>query len=142
MHYFSNSSRAKLDTCHPDLQRLMEAVLQDVDITIICGVRSKDEQNEAYRIGHSQVQWPDSEHNIILPDDLSNAIDELPYFSERPHLHWFDKDGIWQHCQFVIGRAEELGIGVRSGADWDGDGVPTFLDKDETFFDGPHWELI
>lgn len=143
MYKFSSTSRARLDTCHPDLQELFEAVLQEIDITIVCGVRTEEEQESLFNETppKTQLHWPESRHNLFPGQEYSHAVDVMRYNPVPPHLDWHDKDGIWTFCGLVFDIAEEKGIEVRSGADWDGDGIPTFMDKDETFFDGPHWEL-
>jgi len=38
---------------------------------------------------------------------------------------------------YVKGRAQEMGVDLRIGADWDGD----FFTNDQSFHDAPHFEL-
>jgi len=110
---------------------------------IIEGHRGEIIQNEMYRTGKSQVQWPDSNHNLIP----SMAIDVMEYFPEKPHIHWSDLNAIEDFSHFVLATAEALfAQGVvthmlRSGVDWDMDGIRVDKDPDESFFDGPHMEL-
>jgi len=144
MPTFSQSSARKLNSCHPDLVRIFEEVIWMRDCTIIEGFRGKETQNEYYRIGKSQLKFPDGNHN----KHPSMAVDVMEYYSDRPHLHWTDKDGMENFANYVIGVADslldagEITHKIRWGADWDGDGVRVDKDPDESFFDGPHFELI
>jgi peptidoglycan LD-endopeptidase CwlK len=126
---FSARSQSRLNTCHPDLIRLFEAVIGDGhDCTIIEGHRGQEAQDEAFRTGRSKKQWPNGKHNSTP----SQAVDVMPFpidWSDRPRLEAFAK--------VVFAKAKELGVAIRWGGDWDQDG----LSSDERFFDGPHWEL-
>ena len=42
MPRFSNRSKTRLESCHSDLQRLMNEVIKHVDITVLEGYRSTD----------------------------------------------------------------------------------------------------
>ncbi len=142
MPEFGTTSSNRLRTCDQRLVAVFNRVIETVDCGIICGVRSAEDQAKAYDMGHTQAQWPHSKHNIRYPDHKSRAVDALPYHLLRPHYHWGDHEGIWKYAQFVLATASEMGIELVSGCDWNGDGVPTYLDNAETFFDGPHYELV
>lgn len=114
------------------------------DCTIVEGHRGQEVQDEYYRLGKSQVMYPGSNHNTFP----SMAVDVMPYHPDRPHLRWTDKDGMEVFAKFVMDTARDLyNAGeishlVRWGADWDMDGVRVDKDPDESFFDGPHFELF
>tara|TARA_R110002153_G_scaffold80035_1_gene203891 strand:+ start:145 stop:585 length:441 start_codon:yes stop_codon:yes gene_type:complete len=143
MPNFSQNSLRKLNSCHPDLIKIFEEVVWMRDCTVIEGFRGKETQNELYRTDKSQVKFPNGNHN----QQPSMAVDVMEYFPNKPHLHWSDKDGIEKFANYVIGVANsllasgEIEHKIRWGADWDGDGVRVDKDPDETFFDGPHFEL-
>ena len=129
MAKFSAISRERLETCHPDLQRLFQEVVKHFDCLILEGHRDKTHQDLYYSQGKSKLKWPHGEHNK-LP---SMACDVMPYpvdFKNIKRLYMF--------VGFVLGTARQMGIKVRSGYDWDGD---TDI-NDQQFHDGPHWELI
>ncbi len=141
MPKFSQKSRERLQTCHPELQRLFNEVVRDADCSIMCGHRGKDEQEKAVAAGFSKVQYQASKHNS-LP---STAVDVWPY----PFPGWPDEPGIdakenakrWEIWGFfagqVIATARQMGISIRWGGDWNGN-----LDlRDEKFRDLPHFEL-
>ena len=144
MPEYSRASSERLATCHTDLITIFTQVIYVRDCTIIEGHRSKARQNEMCRTGMSQIMWPDGKHNSIP----SEAVDVMEYFPDRPHLHWSDLDAIEDFSHFVLATAETLraqGViahGLRWGADWDMDGVRGDKDPDESFFDGPHYELF
>jgi hypothetical protein len=134
MPEFSKSSRLKLATCHPDLQLLFNRVIINRDCTIICGNRGEEEQNEAYENGFSRLKYPESPHNRMP----SMAVDVMPYSNAEPHIRWDDLESTYNFIGYVMGIADELGIRIRSGSDWD-------MDRDfhdQSFFDLPHFELV
>lgn len=137
MNNFSKNSKMRLLTCHPDLITLFKTIILDYDCSIICGYRGKKAQNEAFTLGNSQLQWPNSKHN----SSPSMAIDVAPY--EKTQIDW----GKLQSAEFagyVKGVADQLfrsGImshKIRRGIDWDFDND---ID-DTTFWDASHFELI
>ena len=146
MPTFSRTSTAKLDTCHADLITIFNEVIKTRDCTIVEGHRGEEEQNAHYYAvpRESWAKFPDSKHNS-LP---SKAADVMEYHPEKPHLHWEDKDGMEDFAIFVLATAERLfeegriAHKLRWGADWDQDGIRVDKDQDESFFDGPHFELV
>ncbi len=129
MPTFSETSRNRLLTCHPDLQAVFNAVILHTDCAILCGHRNQADQDEALRTGKSKLGWPNSAHNS-LP---SRAVDAAPF-----PIDWNDADRFLLFAGFVKGLAAGMGIKLRIGADWDGD----MTSKDQTFHDLPHFELI
>jgi len=139
MSNFSKTSKDRLDTCVPELQDLFNTVIKYYDCTILQGHRSKIDQQYAYSTKRSKVQWPNSKHNSYL----SEAVDVSPY-----PINW-GNTGTKKERQKAIARfyhfagyvkctAVQLGIKVRWGGDWDGDGDFS----DQSFDDLPHWEIL
>lgn len=127
-YQFGPASQQRLDTCHPDLQRLMAEVIRLVDFSVLCGHRDEAEQTRALNTGASKVAWPNSKHNS-LP---SLAVDIAPY-----PIDW-NNQARFAHLQGVVrGVAHMMGIRIRLGGDWDMDGDIT----DHKFIDWPHVEL-
>jgi len=69
-----------------------------------------------------------SQHNY----SPSRAFDLAPY-----PIDWQDRARFYVLAGVVLGAAADLGIDLRWGGDWDGDG--TF--QDQNFHDLPHFEL-
>ena len=112
---YSQRSIDNLSSAHPIFTVLMTAVLVKYDHTITCGLRGEEEQNEAFRNGWSTLKWPLSKHNKYP----SLAIDAGPFIDNK-----LSKD-IAESAVFgihVVAMADELGIPIRWGGDWDGDG--------------------
>lgn len=128
MPSFSDTSKQKLATCHPDLITLFEQVVIQYDCTILCGIRGEKEQTEAFRSGFSKLPFPESKHN----SSPSNAVDVSPY-----PIIWDDRERFYHFAGYVQGIANMLGINIRWGGDWDGD----FDFKDQRFMDLVHFEL-
>ena len=133
MPKFASKSLKNYKELHPDLQRLLAEAIKYVDFSIICGFRSKEDQDNAYTRGTSKVQWPDSKHNSYP----SEAADIVPYYKDGPHIRWNDKNGLYLFIGFIKGIAASMNINIRTGADWDGD----YDTKDQSFHDLPHIEL-
>lgn len=129
MPKFSKTSQDRLDTCHEDLQRLFERVVEEYDCSILCGHRGQEEQNRAFEKGLSKLEFPKSKHNRTP----SFAVDVSPYPVEwKNTMEWYHFAG------YVKAIARDMGIRVRWGGDWDSDN--DF--EDQNFNDLPHWEIV
>lgn len=132
---FSRRSRSNLESCHPDLVRLFEAVVKEFDCTVLEGQRTPERQEELVRLGMSKTM--NSKH---LTQPLSYAVDVVPYpiawdRQAQERMRFFGG--------YVLGLASQLGIRLRWGGDWNGS---AFSEKaglrDQNFFDLPHFELL
>lgn len=129
MPKFSKKSQERLATCAPDLQRLFNEVIKERDCTVLCGHRTKEEQDEAVRGGFSKTPFPKSKHNPFP----SLAVDVVPY-----PIDWNNKQRFIEFHAYVKLIAAKLEIKIRWGGDWDNDGDW----RDERFLDMPHYELV
>lgn len=127
MPSFSKRSAARLATCHPDLQRLFNEIIKTRDCTIICGARTLEEQQAAFKGGFSKIDGINrkSKHQISKEQPLSLAVDVLPF-----PIDWNDRAGHDNFARAVKATAEHLKIKVRWGGDF------------KSFRDAPHWEII
>jgi len=138
MNHYSETSKARLKTCHKDLQTLFAHVIQEYDCTIVCGHRDKEEQDKAFAEKFSTKKYPNSKHNKIP----SLAVDAAPY-EKVTGIDWTPKQMTY-FAGFVKGIAAKLycmGIishRIRCGIDWDSDND---ID-DQTFIDAPHFEIV
>jgi hypothetical protein len=129
MPRYSNRSAIKLAECDERIQKVFNTVIETVDNTILVGHRNESDQEEMYETGRSQVQWPNSMHNS-LP---SKAVDVAPY-----PIDWNDRERFTLFAGYVLGVAENMGIKLRWGGDWDRD----FKTSDNSFDDLVHFELL
>jgi len=129
MPSFSETSAARLATCHSQLQAVCNLVIPHYDLTIISGHRTQEQQNQAYEMGYSQVLWPDSKHNKWP----SQAVDVAPW-----PIDWQDENSFYLLAGRMLMIADSLGVQLRWGGDWDMDDD---LD-DQTFFDLGHFEVL
>jgi peptidoglycan L-alanyl-D-glutamate endopeptidase CwlK len=122
----NTTSLNKLKTAHPNLVKLAMAVDEIYPIQVICGHRTKEDQQAAYEAGKSKLQPGKSKHNH-LP---SLAIDCVPDPDRDPKtISWVDLKQFEIMCLAFEAKAEELGIKIRLGRDF-------------SFKDFPHVELI
>lgn len=125
---FGAKSLKQLATCDTKLQILFHEVSKYRNCTVIIGHRGQKEQDEAFRNGFSKLKWPHGEHNGIP----SRALDAAPY-----PIDWLNRERFLAFGGFVLGLAASMGIPIRWGGDWDGDGNP----RNQTFHDPGHFEL-
>ena len=137
MNRFSETSKARLKTCHRDLQILFAHIIQEMDCTIVCGHRDKQEQDKAFAEGKSKLQYPQSKHNSTP----SWAVDAAPYVKGK--VDW-NREQLLFFAGYVKGVADRLYITgvishrIRLGADFDMNSDIS----DDHFRDEPHFELI
>ena len=128
MPHFSDLSEQRLSTCDERLQRLLCEAIKQVDFTVICGHRSREDQEDAFRLGRSKVRWPLSRHNHMP----SLAVDIAPF-----PIDWQDTARFARLAGYIERIAHEQGVRIRWGGDFDRDGRT----RDERFIDMPHIEL-
>ena len=128
MAKFGKVSRRRLKTCKNELQLLFKEIVKNFDCSIIVGYRGREDQNRAFREGHSKVEWPNGKHN----KNPSSAVDVAPY-----PVNWDDRERFIYFAGFVKGVAYRMNIPIRWGGDWDSD---TEL-SDNKFDDLVHFEL-
>lgn len=139
MYHFSPQSLKKLNECNDIIQKIMFDVIQIIDITVLEGFRNEEKQNEMFRNGKSNLEWPNSKHN----SNPSQAIDIAPY-----PIIWPDPlkyPGTWQKhlARFyylggiVIAMGRTYGVKIRWGGDWNMNNSFT----DQTFDDLVHFEI-
>jgi len=126
---FGRRSMESLGSVHPELRRLFTEVIRHYDCSILEGHRGREAQEEALRKGTTTLPWPRSKHNTFP----ALAVDAVPY-----PIDWTDTRRFYYFGGFVLATAAQLGIRIRWGGDWDGDG--DF--KDQSFHDLPHFELL
>lgn len=128
MPSFSPHSLAQLATCDERLQRLFNEVIKTWDCTIIEGNRSQADQEADFAAGKTKLHYPNGKHNAIP----SRAVDVAP-----DPIDWNDTKKFYFFAGFVLGTAQQMGIIIRYGGDWNGD----HQIGAETFPDLPHFEL-
>lgn len=139
-HKFGKSSLAALKGVHPMLVAVVALALKKspLDFKVLEGIRTKERQAELYAQGRTKsgniVTWTmNSRHFIDNVTGYGHAVDILP----EPY-DWKDLSHFNAVAMAMFQAAEELGVTIRWGADWDMDG--NFREKGET--DSPHFELV
>ena len=128
MARFGRRSKERLVTCEKDLQMLFNEVIKYVDCSVLEGHRNGERQNKLYEEGKTKVRYPNGRHN----SSPSRAVDVTPY-----PVNWKDRERQTLFAGFVLGIANQMGINIRWGGDWDQD----FEVQDNKFDDFPHFEL-
>ena len=141
MPAFSKKSKAMLEQCHPDIQKVMNEAIKIIDFSITEGARTKEKQLEYYKAGKSKTL--NSKH---LPKyckeinkECSFAIDVLPY-----PVDWNDRERFCLLAGIVLGMAKLLKDQgkIKSTIRWGGDWSMNNITKDESFSDLPHFEVL
>lgn len=120
MPKFSKKSLERLSTCDKKLQEICHELIRETDFAVICGYRTKGEQDKAVAGGFSKTPWPSSKHNVWP----SQAVDIAPY-----PIDWDDIDRFKELAARFKIIAAEKGINIVSGGDW------------KNFPDYPHFQL-
>tara|TARA_Y100000310_G_scaffold145758_1_gene145164 strand:+ start:544 stop:936 length:393 start_codon:yes stop_codon:yes gene_type:complete len=128
MPKFGKKSKGELKTCDERLIRVFNEVIKTVDCSVLKGYRNKADQNKAYETGRSNAKYPKGKHN----KNPSMAVDVVRY-----PVDWDDLERSTLFAGFVLGVANQMGLNLRWGNDWDGD----FETKDTGLKDYPHFEI-
>lgn len=126
MPSFSARSKGHLATCHYLLQELMNSVVTEYDISILCGFRDWAEQERLFLAGKSRARPGASKHNSVP----SMAVDIAPY-----PIDWNDTARFEQMGAVVFRHWEAMPLATRGG--WElvwGKGFKGLVDY-------PHFEL-
>ena len=126
MPVLSSVSQTRLATCHPDIVAVCRELIKQYDFSVLCGHRTREEQNKAFSCGASCLQYPQSSHNKTP----SHAVDLAPYPIDWNNLARFRE--MWHRfdalAQLMRGR-EEITSEFEWGGEWD------------TLKDFPHIEI-
>lgn len=145
---FGSGSRAKLDTVHPDLRECAELALSrsPYDFTIVHGWRGEEVQNALFASGASTKRYPESKHNGTVDIayvsqgnkqfEISDAIDFAPWIDGT--IPWGETHIFACIAGCLFAAADELGIKLRWGGDWDTDGNT----KEHRLQDWGHVEIM
>ena len=128
-------SEKNLVGVHPDLVKVVRKVAETNDILVIEGLRTQERQDDLYAQGRTKpgpiVTWTKDSKHIH-----GNAVDVVRL--KGATIDWNDQQGFIDMGKIMLDTANQLGVKLRWGYDWDGDGV--LKEKGET--DGPHFELV
>ena len=134
MPKFSTESKIKLASCHPDLQKIFNIAIEQIDFRIVEGHRGKEAQEKAFANGNSQVHFPHGKHNA----SPSNAVDALILPVDFNLSKTTNLVRYYHFAGLIKGIALAHNIDIRWGGDFNNN--QTF--DDDKFLDMPHFELI
>jgi len=158
MNKWSNKSQIRLDSCHPDIVKIFNAVLPNYDCTVLEGSRLTSRQIQLFKEGKSKLDGINnlSNHQVTIEEPLSKAIDIVPYpipnkwgeidLRDRANIKYQSRElaEFYFFAGHVMAVADELlrrgeiTHKLRWGGDWSSDNDL----NDQTFFDLPHYEII
>jgi len=142
MHKFGKTSKARLDTCHPDLQLIMNRAIElsNVDMGIAEGHRSVEKQQEYFNAGKSRIDGitKKGKHNYTpsLAVDIYAYVNGAANWDIEQLCYLAGIIHVVSETYFSTGKTKHK---IRWGGNWDMDGVILI---DQNFDDGPHFELI
>ena len=144
---FGTNSKNNLNTCHPDLIKVMEMAIKYsiVDFGISEGHRILERQKQLYDKGLSRIDGVNSKgkHNMT-PSMACDIYAYHPDYEMRKkiaydHSHLAYISGIVNMCSEILYERKEIKHKVKNGGNWDEDGI---LMYDHNLIDLPHFELI
>ena len=136
MAYYSNLSKARLETCHQDIQTIFHYVIQILDNSVVYGLRTAEEQFELFKKGRTEVggQWIIENDKLIVTykdgyKKLSNhqsgmAIDVIPYPGgwQAKEKKFFELAGVVKATAFLLKKYGDIEYDIEWGFDlwgWD-----------------------
>ena len=128
MPKFGKRSKERLKGVDAKLVNVLNELIKIMDVTIIEGVRSKEKQYEYFLKGKSKIDGIKKKGQ----HQLGKAVDLAPY-----PIDWSNRDSFYYMGGMLRGIAQQMGVKVRYGRDWDGDGKT----KDNRFDDLVHIEI-
>lgn len=136
MPEFSKISKQRLLTCDGRLRAICDEAIKVTDFMVVCGHRSKEEQEKAFIEKKTKLRFPNSKHNSMP----SKAVDLAPvkYKDGRAYVDWNNLDAFKELAGVILSVAKQQNVKLRWGGDWNMNGKTT----DERFIDMPHYELI
>ncbi len=114
MPKFSKISEERLLTCHPDIVAVCRELIKQMDVSVLCGRRTKEEQEAAYKAGRSFAHYPQSAHNRVP----SHAVDLAPYPIDWNNLARFKE--MWLRFDAIARVLRERGE-IMSNFVWGGE---------------------
>lgn len=134
--YREQQTRARREGANPLLLEFEAALVNDfkrrgIPMFAHNIVRTADEQDALFRQGVTNAKGHRSPHNYGMAVDVIHSVKA-----------W----GLDRRSWAIIGHvgnevAARLGIDIRWGGDWNDNGVPVWLDRQESLWDPAHWEL-
>jgi peptidoglycan L-alanyl-D-glutamate endopeptidase CwlK len=127
----------RLEGVHPALVGVVREAMGRCRfrVRVLEGVRTMERQRELYAQGRTApgkiVTWSMESRHLT-----GHAVDLAP-IDDNGVLDWNDTRRFTELAIAMLSSAAELGVPLRWGADWDGDG--NFREKGE--YDSPHFEL-
>lgn len=144
---FGKKSKKQLNTCHKDLQLIMNESLKvsEVDFAANEGHRSDKLQLKYFLQGYSKLdpRDPEKKKKAKHLKDPSQAVDIKVYVKGRPDLV-YDKKHLCYLAGIIMTTAKRLLAEkkithkLRWGGNWDKDGIILY---DHTLQDYPHYEI-
>ena len=151
MYKFGKTSKERLETCHIDIQTILNELIKIFDFSVLEGIRSEERQQKLFSEGKSELDGIQKKSKHQGKKDkngnlVSYAVDIMPWkkgtnaFSGKIK----DKDRFYFMMGMIKAISERLYYEgkithkVRFGLDWDGDDIF----DDQSFDDLPHFELV
>ena len=110
MYKFGNRSKEVLATCHPEIQLLLNRVIQKMDFSVIEGIRTTETQQKYYADGKSQLDGINklSWHQDRFGDGLSRAVDIVAFSDGRQQ--WNDERLYRKLAKYMFGEWQHLAV--------------------------------
>lgn len=148
MYSFGNKSQERLNSCHKDIQLIMNEVIKIYDVSVLEGLRTDEQQLEYFEQGKSKLDGIKlkSKHQD-RGDGISYAIDIMPYkkgtnpfsgSSDDLKRFYFMAGIVFAVTKSLLSQGL-ISHSIRWGGDWKMDMI---YKADSEFTDLPHFELM
>lgn len=142
MYKFGEKSQTKLDSCHPDIQKIMNEAIKIYDFSVLEGHRTAEKQKEYYDKGLSKLdgKYKLSKHQ----SNPSMAIDIMPYAKGfNPFVDYKGTESFY----YLAGIIKSISSNLYNSGEishkilWGGNFNNDKYFNNDNFLDLPHFEL-
>lgn len=144
-----STSVKRLSTCHGEIQAVIELAIKrsPIDFGVAQGSRTITEQQEYFNNGKSKINpkayitkeklFAHAKH--LVDDDIRTKSDAVDVYAFVNGKASWESSSLILIAGVILSCADELGIKLRWGGNWDQDGE---IVTDQTFQDFPHFERV
>lgn len=142
MSKLNSTSEKRLVGVDPRLVAVVRRAVEKLpfNVLVVEGLRSLERQKDLYAQGRTKpgrkVTWTMNSNHLKQANGFGAAVDLAPLNGAQ--IDWNDLKKFDAIAKAMFEAAEELGIRIRWGADWDQDGNP----RERGESDSPHFELM
>lgn len=141
MASFGKRSKDRLNTCHPDLQKICNLAIEYYDFSVLEGERTLEQQQAYFNAVPQRSKLDGIKKKSKHQSSPSMAVDIAPYpikwNGNKARARFYMLAGYMFMASELLYASGEITHELKWGGDWDSD--KNF--EDQSFDDLPHFEI-